>query len=38
MDFVKVTKGLMALTPEIDNDQTTMGLKPVTSAVFLIVK
>jgi hypothetical protein len=33
----KVTKGLTALTSEIDCDQTPMGLPPVTS-VFLIAK
>jgi hypothetical protein len=33
----KVTKGLIALTPEVDYDQTAMGL-PVTSVVFLIAK
>jgi hypothetical protein len=41
MDVVKATKGLtngLALTPEIDNDQTAMGIPPVTSAVFLIAK
>jgi hypothetical protein len=32
----KATKGLTALTPEIDCDQTAMDLPPVTSAVFLI--
>jgi hypothetical protein len=32
------TKGFIAFTPEIDSDQTVMGLSPVTSAVFLIVK
>jgi hypothetical protein len=34
----KATKALTALTPEIDYDQTTMGLPFVTSAVFLITK
>jgi hypothetical protein len=38
MDVVKATKGLIALTPEIDCDQTAFGLSPVTSAVFLIAK
>jgi hypothetical protein len=36
MDAVKATKGLRALTPEMDCDQTVMRLPPVTSAVFLI--
>jgi hypothetical protein len=36
MDVVKVTKGLRALTPEIDCNRTAMVLPPVTSAVFLI--
>jgi hypothetical protein len=36
MDVVKGAKGLIALTPEIDCDQTAMGLPPATSAVFLI--
>jgi hypothetical protein len=30
------TKGLIAITPEIDCNKTAMGLPPVTSAVFLI--
>jgi hypothetical protein len=34
MDVVKATKGLIALTPEIDCNKTAMGLPPVTSAVF----
>jgi hypothetical protein len=38
MDVVKGDKGLIALTPEIDYDQTAMGLPPVTSAIFLIAK
>jgi hypothetical protein len=38
MDVVKATKGLTALTPEIDCDQTMMGLLPVMYAVFLIAK
>jgi hypothetical protein len=46
MDVVKVingtidyaTKGLIALTPEIDCDQTAIGLPPVTSSVFLLAK
>jgi hypothetical protein len=32
------TKGLIALTAEIDYDQTAMGLPPVMSAVLLIAK
>jgi hypothetical protein len=35
MDVVK-GEGLIAHTPEIDCDQMTIGLPPVTSAVFLI--
>jgi hypothetical protein len=35
MDVVKGDLGLMPLTPEIDYDQTAMGLPPVTSALFL---
>jgi hypothetical protein len=38
MDVVKATKGLIAFVPEIDCDQTAMGLPPVTSAIFLIAK
>jgi hypothetical protein len=38
MDVVKATKGLTALTPEIDCGQTAMGLPLVTSAVFLMAK
>jgi hypothetical protein len=38
MDVVKATKGLIAFAPEIDFDQTAMGLPPVTSAVLLIAK
>jgi hypothetical protein len=34
----KATKGLIALIPEIDYDQTAMGLPPVMSVVFLIAK
>jgi hypothetical protein len=34
----KATKGLPALPPEIDCNQTTMGLPPHTTAVFLIAK
>jgi hypothetical protein len=33
---LKTTKGLIALTPEIDCNKTPMGLPPVTSAVFFI--
>jgi hypothetical protein len=36
MDLVKATKGLIALTTEIDWKKTAMGLPPVTSAVFVI--
>jgi hypothetical protein len=38
MDVVKATKGLIALTPEIDCKKTAaaMGLPPITSAVFFI--
>jgi hypothetical protein len=36
MDVENATKGLIALKPEIDCNQTPMGLPPVTSAVFLI--
>jgi hypothetical protein len=32
------TKGLTAITPEIDYDQTAMDLPPVAPAVFLIAK
>jgi hypothetical protein len=34
----KTTTGLIAITSEIDYDQTAMGLIPVTSAVFLIAE
>jgi hypothetical protein len=34
----KATKVLIALTPDVDCDQTAMGLPPVTSAVFLMAK
>jgi hypothetical protein len=34
----KSTKGLTALSLEMDYDQTAMGLPPVTSAVFLLAK
>jgi hypothetical protein len=34
LSFLK--EGLIALTPEIDCNKTTMGLPPVPSAVFLI--
>jgi hypothetical protein len=36
MDVVKATKGLIALTLEIDFNKTVRGLPPVTSKVFLI--
>jgi hypothetical protein len=36
MDVVEASKGLIALTPEIGFNKTTMGLPPVSSAVFLI--
>jgi hypothetical protein len=36
MDVVKTTKGLIALTPEIDCNRTAMDLPPVTFAVFFI--
>jgi hypothetical protein len=32
----KATQGLIALTPEIDCNETAMGIPAVTSAVFLI--
>jgi hypothetical protein len=38
MDVVKGDERLTALKPEIDCDQTVMGLPPVTSAVFLIAE
>jgi hypothetical protein len=38
MDVEKATKGLIALTSEIDCNQTAIGLPPVMSAVFLIPK
>jgi hypothetical protein len=38
MEVVKATKGLIALTPEINYDKTAMGLPPVTFVVFLIAK
>jgi hypothetical protein len=38
MDVVKGDKGLIALTPEIDYDQTAMNLPPVMSVVLLIAK
>jgi hypothetical protein len=34
----KATKGLTALPPEIDCNQTSKGIPPVMSAVFLIAK
>jgi hypothetical protein len=36
MGVVKGDEGLIALTPEIDCNNTAMGLPPVTSALFLI--
>jgi hypothetical protein len=36
--WLKATKGLTALTPEIDCDQAAMDLPPVTSAVFLVAE
>jgi hypothetical protein len=36
LPWILATKVLIALTPEMDCDQTAMGLLPVTSAVFLI--
>jgi hypothetical protein len=40
MDVVKGIKGLIAFTPEpeIDFDQTAMGLPPASSAVLFIAK
>jgi hypothetical protein len=35
---LNATKGLIVITPEIDRDQTVIGLPPVTSAVILIAK
>jgi hypothetical protein len=35
---LKTVKGLIAVPPEIDCDQTAMDLPHVTSAVFLIAK
>jgi hypothetical protein len=35
---VQRVKGLIAFTPEIDYDQTAIGLPPFTSVVFLIAK
>jgi hypothetical protein len=32
----KAAKGLIALTPELDCNESAMGLPPVTSAVFFI--
>jgi hypothetical protein len=34
--LLKATKGLTALTPEMDCDYKAMGLPPIISAVFLI--
>jgi hypothetical protein len=38
MGVVKGDLGLIAFAPEIDCDQTAIGLPPVTSAALLIVK
>jgi hypothetical protein len=38
MDVVKATKELIALKPEIDCDQTAMGLSPIMSEVLLKAK
>jgi hypothetical protein len=38
MDVVKATNRLIAFAPEIDCDQTAIGLLSVTSAVLLIAK
>jgi hypothetical protein len=38
MDVVKTPKGIIPLKPEIDCDQTAMGLPLVTSAVYPIGK
>jgi hypothetical protein len=38
MDVVKGYEALIAFAPEIDCDQTALGLPPVTSAVLLIAK
>jgi hypothetical protein len=38
MDVLKATKELIAFIPEIDCDQTVIGLPPVTPAVLLIAK
>jgi hypothetical protein len=38
MDVVKATKESIAFAPEIDCDQTAMGLAPVMSAVLLTAK
>jgi hypothetical protein len=35
---ISATKGLITLTPQINCDQTAMGLPSVSSAVFLIAK
>jgi hypothetical protein len=36
MDVVKATKGFITFIPEIDYDQTAMGLPPVDSVALLI--
>jgi hypothetical protein len=38
MDVVTGTKGLTALTPKVDYDQTVIGLPLVTTSVFLTAK
>jgi hypothetical protein len=38
VDVIKGDKGLTTFPPEIDYNQTAMGLPPLTSAVFLIIK
>jgi hypothetical protein len=38
MDVLKATKGLIALAPVIDYDQSAMGLPPITPVVFLMAK
>jgi hypothetical protein len=38
MDFIKGDLRINSIAPEIDCDQTAMGLPPVTSAVFLIAE
>jgi hypothetical protein len=38
VDVKNATKGLTALTPEMDCDQTAMGFLPITFVVFLKAK